>query len=35
MQRMQDEMYTQMLVDSCHEAVRNVLGPFAALRYSR
>ena len=32
---MQDEMYQHALVDACQEAVRRVLGPYAALKYSR
>ena len=31
---MQDELYLQYLIDSCHDAVRRVLGPRQALRWA-
>ncbi|GAX79358.1 hypothetical protein CEUSTIGMA_g6800.t1 [Chlamydomonas eustigma] len=30
-----DESYQELLIDSCHEAVRRVLGPYSALKFSR
>lgn len=32
---LQDESYLQHLTDACHDAVRRLLGPRQALKYSR
>ena len=31
----QDDVYLQQVTSSCHEVVRRLLGPIAALQYSR